>query len=274
MKVAVLCEFSGIVRDAFIQAGHDAVSCDLEPSERPGPHIQGDCKNYDWSGYDLIIAHPPCTYLSVVANRAMKENPKRKIYRYLAFDFFIWCYNLPVKMICVENPKGYINSHFRKPDQIIQPYFFGDSEMKTTCLWLRGLPPLIHAEKDELFFKKTHVKKPEPKSILKSGKKRGQKVYFTESHPGNNNKEASKNRSRTFPGIAAAMAEQWGRCLLFSENELIDPEIMRTIKDMKKVGWKDFDLLESLLCARLKNSGRKKYIPTFKNQFSIIRRSL
>ena len=212
MKVAILCEFSGIVRDSFINHGHDAISCNLLPTERLGPHIQGDCRFYDWSGYDLIIAHPPCQYLSCVANRAMKEdrNGQRKIKRYLAFDFFMWCYYLPVKMVCVENPKGYVNSHFRKPDQIIQPYFFGDPEMKTTCLWLRKLPPLIHSEKNDLFFKRTHCKKPEPKYILRNGKKKGQKVYFTESHPGNNDIEASKNRSKTFPGIGDAMAEQWG----------------------------------------------------------------
>ena len=210
MRVAVICEFSGIVRDAFLAAGHDAISCDLEPTERPGPHIRGDCRDYDWSGYDMAICFPPCRYLSAVANRAMKENPDRIYDRFEAFDFFLWCYYLPVKKVCVENPKGYVNSHFRKRDQIIQPFFWGDPEMKTTCLWLRGLPPLIHAEQDELFFSKTACEKPEPKYILKSGKKKGQKVYFTEAHPGNNNKEASKNRSRTFLGIAAAMAAQWG----------------------------------------------------------------
>lgn len=204
MRVAVLCEFSGIVRDAFINQGHDAISCDLEPTERPGPHIQGDCRQYDWSGYDLIIAHPPCTYLSSVGNGWMKVKPKRKQKRFEAFDFFLWCYYLSVEKVCVENPKGYINSHFKKPDQIIQPYFWGDSEMKTTCLWLRGLPPLIHAEQDELFLKKTHTEKPEPKYQLKQGKKKGQNVYFVESLGGN-----SKARSRTFPGIAKAMSIQW-----------------------------------------------------------------
>lgn len=208
MKVAVLCEFSGIVRDAFIARGHDAVSCDIEPTERPGPHIQGDCRDYDWSGYDLVIAHPPCTYLSSVGNRAMKENPARIIDRQKALAFFLWCYYLPVKYICVENPVGYVNSHFKKPDQIIQPYFFGDSEMKTTCLWLRGLPPLIHAEQDELFFNRTAIRKPAPKYQHKNGKKKGQNVYFVESLGGD-----AKARSRTFPGIAQAMAEQWGNLL-------------------------------------------------------------
>ena len=207
MKVAVLCEFSGIVRDAFISRGHDAISCDLEPTEKPGPHIQGDCRDYDWSGYDLIIAHPPCTYLSVVANRAMKEDKtgQRKIKRFLAFDFFMWCYYLPCKKVCVENPKGYVNSHFRKPDQIIQPWYWGNPEWKTTCLWLRGLSPLIYAEQEELFFQKTACKKPEPKYQHKQGKKKGQNVYFVESLSGN-----SKERSKFFPGPAKAMAKQWG----------------------------------------------------------------
>jgi len=207
MRVAVLCEYSGIVRNAFIKNGHDAISCDILPTESEGPHIKDDCRNYNWLGYDLIIVHPPCTYLSVVANRAMKEDVtgERKIKRFEAFDFFMWCYYLPCKKICIENPIGYVNSHFRKPDQIIQPYYFGDSEMKTTCLWLRGLKSLIHIEKNDLFFKKTHTEKPLPKYQHKHGKKKGQNVYFTESLSNN-----SKLRSKTFPGIAKAMADQWG----------------------------------------------------------------
>ena len=205
MKVAILCEFSGIVRDAFIARGHDAISCDLLPGEKPGPHIQGDCRDYDWSGYDLIIAHPPCTYLSTVGNRAMKENPDRIYDRYEAFDFFLWCYFLPVEKICVENPTGYINSHFRKPDQIIHPYFFGDHEMKRTCLWLHGLPPLIHSPESDLFFPKTHTKKPEPYYQIQGKKCNGKNIYFTESLRSN-----SRARSKTFPGIARAMAGQWG----------------------------------------------------------------
>jgi len=208
MKVAVLCEFSGIVRDTFLARGHDAISCDLEPTEKPGPHIQGDCRNYDWSDYDLIIAHPPCTYLSSVGNGWMKVKPKRKEKRYLAFDFFMWCYYLENKKgnmkVCIENPRGYINSHFRKPDQIIQPFYWGDPEMKTTCLWLKRLPPLIHAEQDTLFMKKTSCGKPEPKRISNGKKTKGKKIYFVESNPG------KKARSRTFQRIAAAMAEQWG----------------------------------------------------------------
>ena len=209
MRVAVICERSGIVRDEFIKRGHYAISCDIEPSEKPGPHIQGDCRNCDWSDYDLIMAYPPCTFLSSAGNRAMKENPDRIYDRLEAFDFFLWCYYLPVKKICVENPKGYINSHFRKPDQIIQPFFFGDPEMKTTCLWLRGLPPLIHSLEDDLFYKKTHVDKPKPKAYYKKGKQKGKPRYFVDNMAGSGD-ERKRNRSRTFPGIAMAKAEQWG----------------------------------------------------------------
>jgi hypothetical protein len=141
-----------------------------------------------------------------VSNKQFKNDKtgERKRKRFLAYDFFLWCYYLPVEKICVENPTGYINSHFKKPTQIIHPYYFGDREMKRTCLWLQGLPPLIHAKQDDLFFKKTHTEKPKPKWKHKPGtKKEGQNVYFTEMNPG------KKARSRTFPGIAAAMAMQW-----------------------------------------------------------------
>ena len=168
MRVAVICERSGIVRDEFIKRGHYAISCDIEPSEKPGPHIQGDCRNYDWSDYDLIIAHPPCTFLSNVANAAFKKNPERKNDRFEAFDFCMYIWNLPVKKMCLENPAGYLNSHFKKADQTIHPYFFGDREMKRTCLWLRGLPLLMHHKENDLFFKKTHTKKPEPIDYVKS----------------------------------------------------------------------------------------------------------
>lgn len=209
MKIAVLCEFSGTIRNAFLARGHDAISCDLLPTESPGPHIQGDCREYDWSDYDMVIACPPCQYLSSVGNRAMKEDStgERKVKRYLAFDFFLWCYYLENKRgnmkVCIENPKGYVNSHFRKPDQIVQPWYWGDPEMKTTCLWLRRLNPLIHSAQDDSFFKKTHVQKPEPKYKHKHGNKKGQNVYYVESLPNN-----WKERSRFFPGIANAMAEQ------------------------------------------------------------------
>jgi len=208
MTFAILCERSGRVRDALRAAGHHAVSFDLEPSDASGLHIQGDIRDFEEYIllFDAVIAFPPCTFLSNVGNRAMKEKPARRLLRQKAFEFVMWIWNMPHKYVCIENPKGYLNTHWRKPDQIIQPYYFGDREMKTTCLWLRGFPPLIHSEGD-MFFERTHTKKPEPKYILKHGKKSGQKVYFTESKPGG--KKSAIVRATTFPGIAAAMASQW-----------------------------------------------------------------
>ena len=139
------CEFSGVVRDAFIRAGHDAVSCDLLPSESDfGPHIQGDVLKVLYANqFDLMIAHPPCTYLSVAGN-AWINRPGRKLARAEAAEFFMELYCTPhVKRIAVENPVGFMNSSFRKPDQIINPWQFGESANKRTCIWLRNLPPLI-----------------------------------------------------------------------------------------------------------------------------------
>jgi len=197
MKVAVLCEFSGVVRDAFIAAGHDAISCDLEPTEKPGPHIQRDCRDYDWSGYDLIIAHPPCTYLCVAGLHYSKKSQDRMEKTKEAFHFFMWLYELNVERIAIENPVGIVSTWFRKPDQIINPYNFGIPERKKTCLWLKGLPKLVT---------ETNLP-PEPiKTIIrKSGSKVGQpyNYYWREG-------KSAKEKSRTFPGIAQAMANQWG----------------------------------------------------------------
>lgn len=181
MKVAVLCEFSGIVRDAFLARGHDAISCDLEPTERPGPHIQGDLRDYDWYGYDLIIAHPPCRYLAVCGNRWMKNNPERMKKRIEAIQFVSYIMKLPVKRKAIENPRSVISSYIRKPDQIIQPWMFGHGEKKSICLWLENLPLL------------------EPTNIVDG---RQERIF--------RNLRKSKDRSRFFIGIASAMAEQWG----------------------------------------------------------------
>ena len=159
MRVLVGCEFSGTVRDAFIHLGHDAVSCDLLPSESSlGPHIQGDILDIiNSDSWDLLICHPPCTYLSCAGNRYFKNNPERCQKRLEAFNFAMSLFNCGIPKICMENPTGYLCSHFRKPDQIINPYQFGDNELKRTCLWLKGLP--------KLYYTVQYPKMPEPHYI-------------------------------------------------------------------------------------------------------------
>lgn len=199
MRVLVACEFSGTVRDAFIARGHSAISCDLLPCESKGPdghavHIQGDLLDHgglfatirrslgDGWEPDLIIAHPPCTHLAVSGARWFKykqEEQKR------AVAFFMEMVNAPARMVAVENPISIMSSRYRKPDQIIQPWQFGHGETKATCLWLKNLPLL------------------RPTNIV-SG--REARVHRMPPSP-----DRWKERSRTFPGIAEAMANQWGR---------------------------------------------------------------
>jgi len=203
MKVLVACEFSGIVREAFREKGHDVWSCDLLPSEIPGQHIQGNVLEILEDGWwDLMIAHPPCTYLSRAANRVWNI-PGREEKRREAMQFFMALVNAPIERICVENPVGFPNTEYRKPDQIIHPYYFGCAEKKRTCLWLKGLPKLIYENEDTLFSKRTSVVV-FPARISKNGKK----YWFSEAISG---KKKSKERSRTFRAIAKAMAEQWGK---------------------------------------------------------------
>ena len=190
MKVAILCEFSGTVRDAFIKAGHDAISCDLLPTESNGPHIQGDIQDQDWSGYDLIIAHPPCTYLAVSGLHWNKRIPGREQKTKDALKFVKWILDLPVKRIALENPVSCISTKIRKPDQIIQPWMFGHDASKKTCLWLKNLPLLKPTE-----------------TIIKDR-------YSNQTPTGQNklgpSKDRWKLRSITYQGIADAMADQWG----------------------------------------------------------------
>lgn len=208
MRVLVACEFSGIVRDAFAARGHDTWSCDLLPTERPGRHIQGDVLEILDDGWDLMIAHPPCTYLSYAGIGWFNEEKwgdsarNRKSKREAAAYFFMRLWKAPVPRVAIENPVGYMNSHFRKADQTIQPYFFGDPHVKGTCLWLRGLLPLMYP---------VGIPKPAPLTIqyrkpskyYKGGEIKNR--YFTDAFT-----RDQHERSRTFPGIAAAMAEQWG----------------------------------------------------------------
>src|SRR6478735_3567014 len=181
MRVLVACEFSGIVRDAFRAAGHDALSCDLLPSERPGPHYQGDVTDILHDGFDLLICHPPCTHLAVSGARWFAEK-RREQAEALAFVRLLLA--APIPMIALENPISIISSRIRKPDQIIQPWQFGHGETKATCLWLKGLPLLV------------------PTDIVS-----GREARVHRMPPG---PDRWKERSRTFHGIAAAMADQWG----------------------------------------------------------------
>lgn len=182
MKILIGCEFSGIVRDAFIAAGHDCWSCDIIPTERKGPHILNDVRNVLDDGWDMMIAFPPCTHLAVSGARWFKgkRNEQRD-----ALAFVQTLMNAPILRIAIENPVGMISSRIRKPDQIIQPYQFGHTEQKKTCLWLKHLPPLmwqgIQAERNQTIWRMA----PSP--------------------------DRGKERSRTFPGIALAMAAQWGK---------------------------------------------------------------
>lgn len=180
MRVLVACEFSGIVREAFRARGHDAVSCDLLPTENPGPHIRGNVLDYLGDGWDLMAAFPPCTYLAVSGARWWSGREREQA---AALDFVRELLSAPIQKIALENPVGRISTAIRRPDQIIHPWQFGHGETKATCLWLQRLPAL----------------KP---SRLVSG--RDPRVH--REPPGLNR---WRNRSRTYPGVAAAMADQW-----------------------------------------------------------------
>ena len=181
MKVLVACEFSGIVRDAFLERGHDAISCDLLDTDRPGPHYKGDVRDILAEGYDLMIAHPPCTHLAVSGARYFAQ---KQAVQAEALDFVRLLMDAPIPRICIENPISVISSRIRQPDQIIQPWQFGHGETKATCLWLKGLPRLM------------------PTNIVD-----GREARIHRMPPGPNR---WKERSKTYAGIAEAMAEQWG----------------------------------------------------------------
>lgn len=190
MRVLVACEFSGIVRDAFIAKGHDAMSCDLLPTEKPGPHYQGDVFDIINDGWDLMVAHPPCTHLAVSGARWFNE---KQAEQETALDFVRKLLASPPPKIALENPISIISSRIRRPDQVIQPWMFGHGETKATCLWLKCLPKLMPShKKNDLFLPE------EPEG-------REARIHNLPPSP-----DRWKERSRTFPGIAKAMAEQWG----------------------------------------------------------------
>jgi hypothetical protein len=189
MRILIVCEFSGIVREAFARRGHDAWSCDLLPSEKPGQHFICDAREVLKHRWDRLICFPPCTDLCV---SGAKHFHKKKAQQIAAFEFVMMLATQDVSEISIENPVGVISTRWRKPDQIIQPWQFGHAENKKTCLWLKGLPLL------------------EPTKIVRWKLKRLPVHIANRVHHAQPGPDRWKNRSRTLPGIAEAMAEQWG----------------------------------------------------------------
>ena len=183
MKVLIACEFSGIVRDAFIKRGHDAISCDILPTDSPGPHYQGDVMDIINDGFDLMIAHPPCTHIAVSGAAWFKQKIADGRQQQ-GIEFFMSLINAPIPKICVENPVGIMSTMYKKPTQYIHPWEYGHGETKKTCLWLKNLPKLI------------------PTNIVSGRENRVWKLGPS--------KDRWKLRSETYQGWADAMASAWG----------------------------------------------------------------
>lgn len=196
MKILVACEFSGAVRDAFSARGHAAWSCDLLPSETIGNHYQGNVLDILGDGWDLMIAHPPCTHLAVSGARWFKDKLEEQVE---ALTFVRLLLDAPVPRIALENPISIISSRIRKPDQIIQPWQYGHGETKATCLWLKNLPKLTPTNVVEGREARVHMMPPGP--------------------------DRWKERSRTFEGIATAMADQWGSLNIINNENISVLEI-------------------------------------------------
>lgn len=184
MRVLIACEFSGRVRSEFAALGHDAWSCDLRETEIAGNHIVGDVRDILNNNWDLMISHPPCQYLSYAGARWFKTQPDRMERAKEAFGFFMEMVNAPIPLICVENSRGLPLKWYRRSDQVIHPWMFGEAATKETHLWLKGLPPLLYTS--------IHT---------------NPVVNWVKNKAGGH---TGKDRSRTFPGIAKAMAHQWG----------------------------------------------------------------
>jgi len=216
MRVLIACETSGMTRDAFRARGHDAWSCDLLPAETATLyHYQCDVRDVLNHGWDLMIAHPDCTYLTVAANKYLKDDPgvkcapgvlfgaARRQAREEALTFVMLLMKAPIKKKVIENPIGAISSAIRKPDQIIQPFQFGDDASKATCLWLEGVAPLVIDP----------AKRYPGRWVMHNGKM--VERWGNQTDSGQNKLAPSadrwKERARTYPGIAGAFAEQWGQ---------------------------------------------------------------
>lgn len=242
MRVLIACEESQAVTIAFRELGHEAYSCDLYPCSGGHPewHYQQDVIPLLSEQWDLLIAFPTCTYLTSAGTRhySLKMNPEWKVRereqkREEAAKFFMLFANADCPKIAIENPVGWMNTHYRKPDQIIHPYFFGDNAKKRTCLWLKGLPLLVPTNM---------LPEPEPMYICEGEKCKGKKIGWCEGMRNikGGQEERAKARSKTFPGIAKAMAQQWGS-LAFQQNmqrtvgesaaqqALFTPEILSTL---------------------------------------------
>lgn len=196
MRVLIACEYSGAVRDAFIRAGHDAMSCDLLATEVAGPHYQGDVRDVIGDGWDLMVAHPPCTYLCSSGLHWNKRRPERAQQTAEALGFVRMLLDAPIERIALENPIGCISTQVRKPTQTIQPWQFGHDASKATCLWLKNLAPLT------------------PTQTIAPRMVDGRKRWANQTDSGQNRLPPSadrwKIRSETYQGIADAMAAQWG----------------------------------------------------------------
>lgn len=190
-RILIACEFSGIIREALTTYGYDAWSCDLLPTEIKGNHIQDDVLLHLNENWDMMIAHPPCTHLAVSGARYFKEKIKDGRQKE-AIDFFMQLINAPIKYIAIENPVSIMSTVYRKPDQIIQPWQFGHEETKATCLWLKNLPKLIPTE----------IMVNRRNNLTISGQNKLPPSI-----------DRWKIRSRTYPGIAKAIAEQWGEII-------------------------------------------------------------
>ena len=195
MNILIACEYSGTVRDAFIAKGHDAMSCDLLPTDVPGPHYQGDVFDIINNGWDMMIAHPPCTYLSVSGMHWTARGLRDPQLTEDALDFVTRLMAASIPRIAVENPISVISSRIRKPDQIINPWQFGHDASKRTCLWLKNLPLLT------------------PTNIVEPRIVNGKKRWANQTDSGQNRLPPSEDRwkirSETYTGIAQAMADQW-----------------------------------------------------------------
>lgn len=212
-RVLVACEYSGTVRDAFAARGWDAWSCDLLPSEKPGKHYQGDVRDMLDQGWDIMVAHPPCTHIAVSGARWFRDKAPEQAE---ALDFVRLLLAAPIPHIALENPVSIISSKIRKPDQIIQPWMFGEDASKATCLWLKGLPLLkpTNIVEGKMYCCGLPVPNDDKYACPNcEGTKKAKRIYGNQTPSGQNKLGPSddrwKERSRTLPGVAGAMANQW-----------------------------------------------------------------